>query len=222
MSCCVIPSLVCVTGNCAPREHPAPSGALRRGHNECLWPRWGNIKGALAPPGAPAADGRCRAVLENPAFFTMRTLRFSHLKPCVFRIGRRLAHGGTAEYQRRIVDDELDEVFPEIAAISLDGPKAVGKTTTAGQRVGALNRLVAKPKHHLADPALSARLLGLDSRALLTGAGRVMNPGGGSRPRLLIRSAGDAERPRLRPDRRGGGAGRMIHGRISGSGGAGG
>ena len=44
----------------------------------------------------------------------------------------------------------------------------------------ALNRLAAKPKHHLADPALSARLLGLDSRALLTGAGRVMNPGAGA------------------------------------------
>ena len=27
--CCVIPFLVCVTGNCALREHPAPSGALR-------------------------------------------------------------------------------------------------------------------------------------------------------------------------------------------------
>ena len=27
--CCVIPSLVCVTGNCAPRGHAAPSGALR-------------------------------------------------------------------------------------------------------------------------------------------------------------------------------------------------
>ena len=43
-----------------------------------------------------------------------------------------------------------------------------------------LNRLTAQPKHHLADPALSARLLGLDSRALLTGAGRVMNPGAGA------------------------------------------
>ena len=89
---------------------------------------------SLAPPGAPAADGRCRASPENPAFFAMRTLRFSHLKPCVLRIGRRLAHGGTAGFQRRTVDDELAEVFPEIAAISLDGSKAVGKTTTAGQR----------------------------------------------------------------------------------------
>ena len=43
----------------------------------------------------------------------------------------------------------------------------------------APNRLAAKPKHHLADPPLSARLLGLDVRALLTGAGRVMNPGAG-------------------------------------------
>jgi predicted AAA+ superfamily ATPase len=34
-----------------------------------------------------------------------------------------------------------------------------------------LSRLVAAPKHHLADPALAARLLGLDVGALLSGEG---------------------------------------------------
>ena len=84
--CCVIPSLVCVTGNCALRGHSAPSGALRRGHNQCLWPRWGNIKGV---PRAARCSG-CRRPLsgiprksgvlhnENPAFFTFETLCSSH------------------------------------------------------------------------------------------------------------------------------------------------
>lgn len=44
-------------------------------------------------------------------------------------------------YMRRIIDDELDELFPELPAIVLDGPKAVGKTTTAEQRVIATMHL---------------------------------------------------------------------------------
>lgn len=44
-------------------------------------------------------------------------------------------------YARRIIDDELDDLFPELAALVLDGPKAVGKTTTAEQRVLGLVRL---------------------------------------------------------------------------------
>jgi predicted AAA+ superfamily ATPase len=39
-----------------------------------------------------------------------------------------------AQYRRRIIDAELDEVFPALAAISIDGPKGVGKTATATQR----------------------------------------------------------------------------------------
>src|SRR5690554_174389 len=39
-----------------------------------------------------------------------------------------------ADYRRRIIDDELDELFPALAAISLDGPKGVGKTATASRR----------------------------------------------------------------------------------------
>lgn len=37
-------------------------------------------------------------------------------------------------YVRRVIDDELDELFPQLPAIVLDGPKGVGKTVTAEQR----------------------------------------------------------------------------------------
>ena len=48
------------------------------------------------------------------------------------------------EYQRRILDDELDELFDQVAAIAIDGPKGVGKTTTAEQRVDGFVRLDSK------------------------------------------------------------------------------
>lgn len=44
----------------------------------------------------------------------------------------------TDAYRRRIVDDELDAVFPALAAISLDGPKGVGKTATASRRAATI------------------------------------------------------------------------------------
>ncbi|WP_426564906.1 ATP-binding protein [Angustibacter sp. McL0619] len=47
-----------------------------------------------------------------------------------------LADGGSG-YQRRVVDDELDELMRDLPAISLDGPKGVGKTATAAQRAGS-------------------------------------------------------------------------------------
>ncbi|WP_402463260.1 ATP-binding protein [Isoptericola aurantiacus] len=37
-------------------------------------------------------------------------------------------------YRRRLVDDALDELFPHLAAIALEGAKGVGKTATASQR----------------------------------------------------------------------------------------
>jgi predicted AAA+ superfamily ATPase len=37
------------------------------------------------------------------------------------------------EYTRRILDDELDELFGQVPAIAIDGPKGVGKTTTGEQ-----------------------------------------------------------------------------------------
>ena len=44
-------------------------------------------------------------------------------------------------YRRRIVDDELDSLLKGIAAISIEGAKAVGKTATASQRVSTVYRL---------------------------------------------------------------------------------
>lgn len=62
-------------------------------------------------------------------------------------------------YARRIIDNELDELFGQIPAIAIDGPKAVGKTTTAEQRVHGLLRLDAKSNLEAvqADPGLLLR-----------------------------------------------------------------
>ncbi len=46
-----------------------------------------------------------------------------------------------APYQRRIVDDELDELLGDLAAIAIEGPKGVGKTRTALQRAATVRRL---------------------------------------------------------------------------------
>ena len=47
----------------------------------------------------------------------------------------------SSEYDGRIVDNELDVLMPDVAAISLDGPKAVGKTSTARQRAHTIFKL---------------------------------------------------------------------------------
>lgn len=59
-------------------------------------------------------------------------------------------------YVRRILDDELDDLFPHIPAIAIDGAKAVGKTTTAEQRVHGLLRLDSRANRTAvdADPEL--------------------------------------------------------------------
>lgn len=44
-------------------------------------------------------------------------------------------------YLRRVVDDELDLLLPELAAISLEGARAVGKTETASRRASTVHRL---------------------------------------------------------------------------------
>lgn len=40
-------------------------------------------------------------------------------------------------YVRRIVDGELDELIPGLAAVALEGPKGVGKTATASRRAAS-------------------------------------------------------------------------------------
>jgi predicted AAA+ superfamily ATPase len=58
-------------------------------------------------------------------------------------------------YVSRVVDTELDELFPGLPAITLEGPKGVGKTATAQRRAGttfALDDLAAR-ELLAADPA---------------------------------------------------------------------
>ena len=45
------------------------------------------------------------------------------------------------DYIRRVVDTELDELLPGVAAIALEGPKAVGKTATAVKRARTITSL---------------------------------------------------------------------------------
>lgn len=64
------------------------------------------------------------------------------------------------DYLRRVVDDELDELAPELPAIALEGPRGVGKTATALRR--------AVRVHRLDDPAQLA-LLRADPAQLVDG-----------------------------------------------------
>ncbi|HUY71760.1 MAG TPA: AAA family ATPase, partial [Gaiellaceae bacterium] len=41
-------------------------------------------------------------------------------------------------YRRRIIDEALDEVFPDLGAIALEGAKGVGKTATASERAATI------------------------------------------------------------------------------------
>ena len=44
-------------------------------------------------------------------------------------------------YRRRVVDDELDQLFSVLAALAIDGPKGVGKTSTALERAATVFEL---------------------------------------------------------------------------------
>ena len=72
---------------------------------------------------------------------------------------------GLVPYQRRVVDDELDELCGALAAIAIEGPKGVGKTRTALQR--------AETVHRLDDPAELA-IAQADPGRLLNGAPPVL------------------------------------------------
>jgi predicted AAA+ superfamily ATPase len=52
-------------------------------------------------------------------------------------------------YRRRIIDEALDELFPHLTAIALEGAKGVGKTATATQRASTVLSL-NNPNEHAA------------------------------------------------------------------------
>lgn len=68
-------------------------------------------------------------------------------------------------YLPRVVDAELDELLPDLAAIALEGPRGVGKTATASRR--------AVTAYRLDDPAGRA-LAAADPAALLTAPGPLL------------------------------------------------
>jgi uncharacterized protein len=70
-----------------------------------------------------------------------------------------------ADYRRRTLDDDLDSVMGSLAAIAIEGPKAVGKTRTALQR--------AQTVHRLDDPAVFA-VAEADPARLLAGEGAIV------------------------------------------------
>lgn len=49
-------------------------------------------------------------------------------------------------YLRRVVDDEFDDLLEGLPAISLDGPKGVGKTETASRRAASTIALDLAPQ----------------------------------------------------------------------------
>ena len=57
-------------------------------------------------------------------------------------------------YLRRTIDEELDVLIPELAAIALDGPKAVGKTASAERRANGQFKLDSATRRTvvIADP----------------------------------------------------------------------
>lgn len=72
------------------------------------------------------------------------------------------AIGGFAtvnDYKRRIVDDAIDELFPSFAAISIDGARAIGKTSTGRERAKTILDLDLPEVRELvqADPKYLAR-----------------------------------------------------------------
>src|SRR5829696_4764426 len=63
-----------------------------------------------------------------------------------------------SSYLRRVVDDELDQLVEGVAALSIEGAKAVGKTFTASQRARTQYRLDDAPLRAVIE-ADHARLL---------------------------------------------------------------
>jgi len=90
----------------------------------------------------------------------------------------------SSRYRRRVVDDELDALFGSLAAISIEGAKAVGKTATSSQRARTVYELDEPNQKGLAEADLD-RLLEGERPVLIRVAARagVVGPGSGRRRR---------------------------------------
>src|SRR5450759_2758827 len=69
------------------------------------------------------------------------------------------------DYSRRVVDDELDQLLPGIAAVAIEGAKAVGKTATASRRAVTIYRLDYPAQREVIDADISRLVVG--SRPIL-------------------------------------------------------
>ena len=60
------------------------------------------------------------------------------------------------DYRCRVIDDELDEILPELAAVSLEGPRGIGKTASAERRCRTARYLDQPAQQALAeaDPSI--------------------------------------------------------------------
>jgi uncharacterized protein len=72
----------------------------------------------------------------------------------------------SATYQRRVIDDEIDQLIDDLAAIAIEGPKGVGKTRTALERARTVHRL-DDPDELAVATAEPARLLQGDPPVLI-------------------------------------------------------
>lgn len=69
------------------------------------------------------------------------------------------------EYYRRLLDDELDELLPSLAAVAIEGPKGVGKTETARRRARTVFEL---------DDTEQVRLIAADPERINRAPGTVL------------------------------------------------
>lgn len=68
-------------------------------------------------------------------------------------------------YVPRVIDNELDELFPALPAILIDGPKGAGKTATALQRAQTVRRLDRDTDHQIL--AAAPNRINLDTKPVL-------------------------------------------------------
>lgn len=109
-----------------------------------------------------------------------------------------------ADYSLRLVDIELDELLPELPAIALEGPRAVGKTSTAQRRAGTVyqlddpaQRAIAEADPHQVLEGVPPVLLDEWQRvpAIWDAVRRAVDQGAQSGRFLLTGSAGPATPP---------------------------